>query len=106
MMMEGEIERALNVGRTTRAIQHLDGHVVLCGFGRIGRILAQELRNKRQAFVVVDNQADAVGEAQNLDYLVLSATPPRKRCCAPPASSVPRRWSRRCPATPPTCSSP
>jgi voltage-gated potassium channel len=72
MMMEGEIERALNVGRTSRAIQHLDGHVVLCGFGRIGRILAKELRNKRQAFVIIDNRAEAVGDAQNLEYLVLS----------------------------------
>jgi voltage-gated potassium channel len=72
MMMEGEIERALNVGRTTRAIQHLERHVVLCGFGRIGRILAQELKVKRQAFVVIDNRPEAVGEAQNLDYLVLS----------------------------------
>jgi voltage-gated potassium channel len=72
MMMEGEIERALNVGRTTRAIQHLERHVVLCGFGRIGRILAQELKVKRQAFVVIDNRPEAVGEAQNLEYLVLS----------------------------------
>jgi voltage-gated potassium channel len=72
MMMEGEIERALNVGRTTRAIQHLEKHVVLCGFGRIGRILAQELKAKRQAFVVIDSRPESVGEAQNLDYLVLS----------------------------------
>lgn len=72
MMMEGEIERALNVGRTTRAIEHLERHVVLCGFGRVGRILAKELKNKGHSFVIIDNHPEAVGEAQNLDYLVLS----------------------------------
>jgi voltage-gated potassium channel len=71
MMMEGEIERVLNVGRTTRAIQQLHGHVVLCGFGRIGRILANELKNKRRPCVIIDKDPEAVGEAQTLGHLVL-----------------------------------
>ena len=71
MVMEGEIERTLNVGRTTRAIQQLEGHVVLCGFGRIGRILAAELKNRREPFVIVDKNPEAVAEAQSLKYLVL-----------------------------------
>ncbi|MGD9723908.1 MAG: TrkA family potassium uptake protein [Pirellulales bacterium] len=72
MMIEGEIERALNVGRTTRAIQHLENHVVLCGFGRIGRILAGDLQQRHQSFLVIDSTPEAVGEAQSLNYLVLS----------------------------------
>jgi voltage-gated potassium channel len=71
MMMEGEIERAMRVGRTNRAIQRLEGHVVLCGFGRIGRILAKDLAGKGQLFVVVDSHAEAIAEAQALDHLVL-----------------------------------
>jgi voltage-gated potassium channel len=71
MTMEGELERTLQLGRTTRAIEKLRDHVVLCGFGRIGQILAQELAGKRQAFVVLDNSAEALAEAQNLGYLVL-----------------------------------
>ena len=70
MMMEGEIDRALSLGRTTRAIERLERHVVLCGFGRIGRILAHELTGKSQSFVVIDSGADAVAEAQHLGYLV------------------------------------
>jgi voltage-gated potassium channel len=71
MMMEGEIERALRGGRTTRAIERLNRHVVLCGFGRIGRILAAELAGKKVPFVVIDNSAESIAEAQNLEYLVL-----------------------------------
>ena len=70
MMMEGEIERAMNLGRTTRAIERLEGHVVLCGYGRIGRILAKELHRKDQPFVVVDNDPDAIADAQSQGFLV------------------------------------
>jgi voltage-gated potassium channel len=72
MMMEGEIERALNLGRTTRSIQHLENHVVVCGFGRIGRILAGQLKDRGLAFVIIDSNPEAVGDAQKLEYLVLS----------------------------------
>jgi voltage-gated potassium channel len=71
MTMEGELERTLRLGRTTRAIDKLARHVVLCGFGRIGRILARELAAKKQPFVVLDKDADAIAEAQNHGYLVL-----------------------------------
>jgi voltage-gated potassium channel len=47
MMMEGEIERTLSLGRTTRAIEKLSRHVILCGYGRIGQILAHELKSKK-----------------------------------------------------------
>jgi voltage-gated potassium channel len=45
--------------------------VILCGFGRIGQILAQELSAKNRAFVVIDSSAEALAEAQNAGCLVL-----------------------------------
>ncbi len=69
MTMEGELQRTLSHGRTTRAIERLNGHVVICGFGRIGQILAQELKSKKQPLVIVDNDPEAVNEAQALEYL-------------------------------------
>ncbi len=71
MTMEGEIERSLQLGRTTRAIEKLSGHVILCGYGRIGQILARELTAKKQPFVVIDNNAEVIADAQNSGYLVL-----------------------------------
>ncbi|REK10473.1 MAG: potassium channel protein [Planctomycetota bacterium] len=71
MTMEGEIERTLKMGRTTRAIEKLTGHTILCGFGRMGHILAKELAAKREPFVVIDSSPEAISEAQGLSYLVL-----------------------------------
>lgn len=71
MTMEGELERTLTRGRTTRAIDKLNGHVVLCGYGRIGRILAHELAAHQRPFIVIDKDAEVLAEAQNAGYLVL-----------------------------------
>ncbi len=71
MTMEGELERALRLGRTSRAIDKLSNHVILCGFGRIGQILAKELTAKKQDFLVIDGNSAMIAEAQNQGYLVL-----------------------------------
>ena len=55
MITEGEIHRALGARRVTAGIDSLTGHAIVCGFGRIGRILCTELRDARMDFVVVDS---------------------------------------------------
>ncbi|HID75926.1 MAG TPA: potassium channel protein [Planctomycetaceae bacterium] len=71
MMTEGEINRALGLRRITREIRQLSGHVILCGFGRMGETLAAELRRVKQVFVVVDNDPARVAEATTLNYLAI-----------------------------------
>ncbi len=55
MMTEGEIERALGLRRMSRDIERLSGHVIVCGFGRMGSILAESLARQERPFVVIDN---------------------------------------------------
>ena len=72
MITEGEINRALGARRMTREIRHLKGHTILCGFGRMGRILARELTAARREFIVVDRDHEKVREAAEHGYLVLA----------------------------------
>jgi len=72
MMFEGEINKALGVQRATREIEQLKDHVVICGFGRMGEVLAGELRRQSEPFVVVEKDPERVVEASSLKYLVLS----------------------------------
>ena len=72
MMAEGEINRALGVRRATREIKRLSGHTVICGFGRVGEILAQELHRREKPFVVVENNPERLGNAASLSYLALN----------------------------------
>jgi len=71
MMLEGEIREALGVRRAGQEIERLSGHVVLCGFGRMGEILARELCRNRRAFVIVEQNAEQIAEATSQRYLAL-----------------------------------
>lgn len=49
--------------RMQQRIDGMDGHIVLCGYGRIGKTIANELRAADRAFVVVDLGDEPVREA-------------------------------------------
>ncbi|NQU25163.1 MAG: NAD-binding protein [Candidatus Nealsonbacteria bacterium] len=72
MMFEGEINRAVGLRRVTREIERLSGHIVICGFGRVGEILAKELERHKQQFVIIEGDEDRIKEATALGYLALA----------------------------------
>ncbi len=72
MLTEGELERALGHHRMTRDIQRLKGHVIICGFGRMGEILAGDLQRMRRPYVIIDNDSGRILEAQEQQHLNLN----------------------------------
>ncbi|WP_421657319.1 potassium channel family protein [Leptothermofonsia sp. ETS-13] len=70
MITEGEFNRALGARRMTREIANLREHVIVCGFGRIGQILARKLIDARIPFVVLDSNPDRIAAAEARGYLV------------------------------------
>jgi len=73
MMTEGEINRALGLRRVSREIERVSDHVIVCGFGRMGAILAGELHRQKRPLVVVDNDPERITEAITQGYLALTA---------------------------------
>lgn len=72
MLIDGELNKALGARRMTRDIQKLSGHTILCGAGRVGTILAQELQAGGKPFVVIDADPQRLQEAQDRGFLVVS----------------------------------
>ncbi len=70
MITEGEINRALGARRMRKEIATLTEHVIICGYGRIGEILARKMVESQQAFVLIDNSPDRVKIAEAMGYLV------------------------------------
>ncbi len=70
MVMEGEVNRALDARRMIHKLETLEQHVIICGFGRIGQILAREMVRAEQPFVVIDNNTERVAQAKSLGYVV------------------------------------
>ncbi|TVR08268.1 MAG: potassium channel protein [Phormidium sp. GEM2.Bin31] len=70
MVTEGEVHRALEAQRKTKGIEKLDHHSIICGFGRMGQILAKRLYQARKPFVIIDRNPDLLETAESLGYLV------------------------------------
>ena len=57
--------------RMTQQIEDLSGHVVVCGFGRLGVELARALQASSAAFVVLEADAARAADAVNRGYLCI-----------------------------------
>ncbi|TWT90747.1 Voltage-gated potassium channel Kch [Pseudobythopirellula maris] len=71
-MVEGQINRALGLRRMTREIEHLTGHAIICGYGRIGQTLAQELARRDKPFVLIDQDLEITAAAADDGLLVVT----------------------------------
>lgn len=71
MLTEGTINRALGRHRMQKQIATLNEHVIICGYGRIGRILVRELGQAGRVCVVVDTNAERITDARASGALVL-----------------------------------
>lgn len=64
-------QEVLGTRRMKSQIETLKGHVVICGFGRIGRMLARDLVAANADFVVLEADPARAAEAQAEGYLVV-----------------------------------
>lgn len=72
MMIEGEVDRVLGRRRVTREIARLQGHVIICGYGRTGELVADEMARRRKPFVVLDVSQERVEVACAKGYPALT----------------------------------
>ena len=79
VVVEGGWSHYVEQWRDTRMINNLSDHYVICGFGRIGSIVANEFRRQKTPYVIVDRNAERVREATARAISRLKATPAAKR---------------------------
>jgi voltage-gated potassium channel len=68
---EGEIGKAMEEHRKSRDIDSIKDHAIICGYGRIGQVLARELEAKGFPFLILDNNAERVALAHTHGYQAL-----------------------------------
>lgn len=78
LLVEGELRELLRRNRMRKGIESLQDHIIVCGVGRTGQHVLDELRATRTPFVVVDNDAERLAtlhEAHpDMAYLAGDAT--------------------------------
>jgi K+ transport systems, NAD-binding component len=75
-IFEGELGKVFWRRRVRNRIDAMEGHYVLCGHGRVGRIVAEELGRHKVAFVVIEVGENAVADrvARGEDVILGDAT--------------------------------
>jgi voltage-gated potassium channel len=71
VILEGEFRGTVERRSMRRKIDSLQGHSIVCGFGRTGRIVAELLHEDGYPFCVIENNRDAEDELRELGYLYL-----------------------------------
>ena len=72
LMIENRIRAALG-RRFMKSIQKLKNHYIICGFGRMGRIICEELAEKGIPLVVLENDEEVLDELDRLGYPYMKA---------------------------------
>jgi voltage-gated potassium channel len=60
LLLESDLNTALRKKRMERRIATLKGHYIVCGIGRVGTNVADELTKTRRTFVVVERDQEAL----------------------------------------------
>jgi voltage-gated potassium channel len=74
LAVSGSLGSALVRRRTARRVSKLEGHYIICGYGRVGRRIAREFRESGLDYVVIDYNPDAVKAARELGDLVIDGS--------------------------------
>lgn len=70
-MVEGGLRRFLGRNNMEKRIAELKDHYVVCGFGRIGKVICQSLKQNNRPFVIIENDSPEVQKIDEIGYLVL-----------------------------------
>jgi Trk K+ transport system NAD-binding subunit len=64
-----QLQQFLGLKKMKSEIDHLHAHVIICGFGRIGTMLARDLGAGGLRFVVIERDEQRIAQARELGYL-------------------------------------
>lgn len=71
LFTSAELQEQLRDRRRRRALVQISQHCIICGFGRMGRSLAGELKTRGAPFIVIDQNGEAVEKCHHLGWPVV-----------------------------------
>ncbi len=71
MIAEGEINRVLGTRRMSKGIELLKNHALVCGYGRVGQMLAHDLAAANHPMVIIDSSESRIAEAREAGFMTV-----------------------------------
>jgi len=68
-----QVQFVIGQKRMIRQIEQLRDHVIICGFGRTGSMLARELKEAKTRLVILESTPEHCAEARDLGFLCMQA---------------------------------
>ena len=69
VMIEGDLREYLGKRQMKKGLSKMRDHYIVCGHGRIGRVICQTLHDNDIAFVVIDNNPDEIEKVIDKGFL-------------------------------------
>jgi voltage-gated potassium channel len=70
-MIEGGLHTFLGRRNMEKKMAAMKDHYIVCGFGRIGKVISKILYENNRAFMIIENNPDEIKAIEELGYLVL-----------------------------------
>ena len=61
-IVTGQLRAVMGKERMERTLLHLKDHIIVCGYGRMGRLVCQEFERQKVAFVIIDRNLETLSE--------------------------------------------
>jgi voltage-gated potassium channel len=72
IVVEGQLLRIMGRKKLERQIEKLKDHIIICGYGRVGRIICEEIyRSKPIPLVVIDSDSNVTAKIEEDGHLYL-----------------------------------
>ena len=62
-IVSGQFADPLRLRRRARKARNMERHFIICGYGRVGREVAEELRDRHQPYVIIDREEEMLTRA-------------------------------------------
>lgn len=72
IFVEGELSQLLGRRKLEKQISRLKDHYIICGYGRIGKIISQELADDKIPFIVIEQNPNLVEVLEQDRYLYIN----------------------------------
>lgn len=73
LLVEGTFHHRVQHRRLNRMLDNLTDHFIVCGYGRIGSIIAEEFRRQKVPFVVIERNVERLQAALDAGLLAVEA---------------------------------
>lgn len=80
LITASQFQQILGSRRMQKEIEALSGHIIICGFGRIGQMLAKEMLAARCPFVIMERSEERLSVARASKYLCVEGDATDEDC--------------------------